>query len=129
MPQSILLMIVYHFKKHCLPLILSCLMLFLKLKQGLFTRVLILSEQRTLYGHAWVLDGHIYRDENSSLKSYLHINWGWNGDRDGYYECGVFDTTAGSFKDEEIDSNTSLDSGGVEANYFWTYRIVTYDLP
>lgn len=83
----------------------------------------------TLYGHAWVLDGHIYRDENSSLKSYLHINWGWNGDRDGYYECGVFDTTAGSFKDEEIDSNTSLDSGGVEANYFWTYRIVTYDLP
>lgn len=32
-----------------------------------------------LGGHAWILDGY---DENG----YLHVNWGWGGNSDGYFE-------------------------------------------
>ena len=35
-------------------------------------------------GHAWVVDG--YKDDM------FHINWGWNGNADGYYNKGVFKT-------------------------------------
>ena len=79
-------------------------------------------------GHAWVLDGYLLRRENGTEREYYHINWGWNGARDGYYFCGTFDTTCGRFKDSNIDANTNLDKDGCESNYTWTYRMVTYDL-
>lgn len=82
----------------------------------------------SLEGHAWVLDGYLLRRENGTEREYYHINWGWNGARDGYYFCGTFDTTCGRFKDSNIDANTNLDKGGCESNYTWTYRMVTYDL-
>lgn len=75
-------------------------------------------------GHAWVLDGYA---KDSGGKEYYHINWGWNGNRDGYYSCGTFNTEKGQFKDDEIDKNTSINVGRV-ANYTWDYRLVTYCL-
>ncbi|MDO4691995.1 MAG: thiol protease/hemagglutinin PrtT [Porphyromonadaceae bacterium] len=37
-----------------------------------------------LGGHAWVIDGY---DENG----YIHVNWGWGGLSDGYYELNFMD--------------------------------------
>ena len=99
-----------------------------KLKSG---RPVYLEGKSKGGGHAWVIDG--YRkisvatiNHGTRQASYFHINWGWNGDRDGYYSCGNFDTTNGQSKDSTIDSETSLDSGGVVANYTWNFRLVTY---
>lgn len=59
-------------------------------------------------GHAWVIDGYHYKyavlrtyQERPGMKplfireddistDYLHINWGWDGDCNGYYQTGVF---------------------------------------
>ena len=57
-------------------------------------------------GHAWVFDEVITRvrrvyDGPSSNSTYVtehdelvHINWGWNGDADGYYIPGIFNVMA-----------------------------------
>ncbi|MDR0892099.1 MAG: C10 family peptidase [Mediterranea sp.] len=66
------------------------------------------------YGHAWVIDGYqrlqkaIYTrvevwngghkifDQTTTTYTYgnyLHHNWGWYGDSNGYYAEGVFDST------------------------------------
>lgn len=55
-----------------------------------------------------MLDGYLRRRENGTEREYYHINWGWNGARDGYYFCGTFDTTCGRFKDSNIDRILTL---------------------
>lgn len=80
-------------------------------------------------GHAWVIDGFIERDrvlsgEVLESKSYFHINWGWRGVGDGYYEQGVFDTAERA----ELDD---IDSGAVSNpnyNFNVAYRTLTYSL-
>lgn len=56
-------------------------------------------------GHAWVVDGYktlriLYLDhllvEPALLtvtKTYNHVNWGWNGIANGYFQDGIFDIT------------------------------------
>lgn len=82
-------------------------------------------------GHAWVLDNTLLRDvyddtgKHIRTDRYLHINWGWNGISDGYYDIGVFDTT----KRKEIDP--IVDSGSADSSphkYTWNYRTITYSL-
>lgn len=60
-------------------------------------------------GHAWVVDGYYYRMENvieyyetsmggdrtitsevPVVTAHLHINWGWDGEGNGYFREGVF---------------------------------------
>lgn len=49
-------------------------------------------------GHAWVVDGYFIREKryNSGKlkwrKTFVHNNWGWAGDCDGYFEQDCFDT-------------------------------------
>ena len=87
-----------------------------------------LSKQRLIYmtglkpdsdkGHAWVIDGYriiknITTDysrtmgssiwevigQRSSTSRYNHINWGWDGDCNGFFSDGVFDTSQGYIYD------------------------------
>lgn len=79
--------------------------------------VAVTGMREKLKGHAWVIDG--------MYENYYHINWGWEGQSDGYYTKGVFDTNARSSIDENYDSgetNSNL------PNYTWSYRVVTYSL-
>ncbi len=50
------------------------------------------------HGHAWMLDYVLEVNEYvnggsiPSLEIYCHCNWGWGGNRDGYFLTGVFDS-------------------------------------
>ncbi len=66
-------------------------------------------------GHAWVLDGE--------CGDYYHINWGWNGESDGYYRKGTFSTTDRYSRDSVYDTESEQQLG---RNYTWDYRLVTY---
>lgn len=91
-----------------------------------------------IHGHAWVIDGLLVRDKirNGSVEilnsgsaevvkreNLFHINWGWNGKNDGYYERGVFDSTKRITQDE-MDKNDDT----VLARFTWDYATVTYSL-
>ena len=73
-------------------------------------------------GHAWVIDGfrtlietfvvYVKPDsqlfweilkEDTSTYQYCHINWGWDGDSNGYFSAGIFDTQ----RYTELDSGMS----------------------
>jgi len=45
----------------------------------------------SIYGyercHAWVIDGFL----DITTQTYIHNNWGWDGDANGYYNNGIFD--------------------------------------
>ncbi|MCQ2160748.1 MAG: C10 family peptidase [Bacteroidales bacterium] len=69
-----------------------------------------------LGGHAWVLDGE--------FGNFYHINWGYAGASDGYYEKGVFKTTSRYTRDLEYDRNTSE----YDLEFTWDFRLVTYEL-
>ena len=65
-------------------------------------------------GHVWVIDGY--------FAGLYHINWGWGGYSDGYYTCGVFDTS-------QRDSFASIDSGYETSDaHFYTFGfvVITY---
>ena len=72
--------------------------------------------QNNSAGHAFICDGY--------NNGYFHINWGWKGDCDGYYDEGVFDTTDRSNIENDFDSGSSLQ----KAYYTWNYRVVLYNL-
>ncbi len=66
--------------------------------------------------HGWIADGSVtytirnttywkYRyefdwhpsDSYDTERTYLHLNWGWNGNCNGYFYLGVFDTSSGIY--------------------------------
>ncbi len=61
-------------------------------------------------GHAWVVDGFIHTNYRGLKADYLHCNWGWQGDKNGYYLAGVFDSDAGPI----YDDNTHTRGGNYE---------------
>lgn len=77
-------------------------------------------------GHCWLLDGIVARSENSGIKWYHHINWGWNGAMDGYYSEHNFNVANRSFSDPVIDGNTSSYGVSDYSNYTWDIWYVTY---
>lgn len=81
-------------------------------------------------GHAWVVDGYKYRyhyyrvykdTENgreyytneTTLYRYIHINWGWNGSDNGYFQDNVFKVN-GAY---EYDSMYDPDQNQAEYKY------------
>jgi len=50
--------------------------------------------------HAWVIDG-IARI-HSSNSYFIHNNWGWDGNHNGYYESGVFDPSSYNYQNVYI---------------------------
>lgn len=88
--------------------------------------------RRTNGGHAWIMDGLIVKQyvrtstgQVFDVKNILHINWGWNGDFDGYYEEGVFNTTMRLSIEEGLDSGKGWNEN---RNYTMLYRTVVYSL-
>lgn len=75
-------------------------------------------------GHTWLVDGlfeqyriiSIYKKKTGKListkdehRTFLHCNWGWGQEYDGYYEEGVFDSRHPAIKD---DPNNFQENGG-----------------
>ncbi len=75
-------------------------------------------------GHAWVIDGYHYQlrimktyqegvggrvptliREDDWSYDWLHINWGWDGNCNGFYNAGVFAPTDGSY---DFDYNIQI---------------------
>lgn len=68
-------------------------------------------------GHAFILDGY---DENGNI----HINWGWNGNNNGYFNLAVIDSTSIDFyKGQEMTLNFSAYSDN------WGYDTVHVETP
>lgn len=71
--------------------------------------------------HAWVVDGCLYQKQITKIynpnrelinqyeeyRDYVHCNWGWGGDCDGYYETSVFDLNNGAVIPDEGTSGTT----------------------
>lgn len=66
-------------------------------------------------GHVWIIDGwqkwwqyaqYIswkHKKPKRRELNYYHINWGWNGVRNGYFVAGVFDTSEADSLDHKPD--------------------------
>ncbi len=48
-------------------------------------------------GHAWVCDGLNEYTYNTWVDLCYHMNWGWDGNCDGFYNSNFFHTTNGNF--------------------------------
>ncbi len=95
-------------------------------------------------GHAWVVDGALqtsiherwwtydYLTSETTLlrdfgvidNEYLHINWGWHGNCNGYFKAGVFATQNAHSYDSPFpaNSNTADYNFNVNLGYFEVYR-------
>ena len=111
-----------------------------------YVRTMIWERKRAVYvrgegnggksKHAWVADGWLYRrrfrynlyPNNETHVSYterqlfMHCNFGWRGDKDGYYYIGIFDTQNGPQLQEPGD-HVPYGSAGV---YDDNLKIITY---
>ena len=88
-------------------------------------------------GHAWVVDGCIYQEQNvttttiygaviskyTNYRNYVHCNWGWGGLCDGYYFLNAFNLKNGA---EIQDPNTN--SGSMNRYYRLHIRSIMYNL-
>lgn len=81
-----------------------------------------------LSGHGWVIDGYIRRNYVSSTGSIakkqtlVHCNWGWQGDCNGYFTSGVFNTQKAEIVDADVSQYQTQ-------NYTWAFSTITYDNP
>lgn len=62
-------------------------------------------------GHAWVYDGYCRATKDDTTKYFVHCNWGWNGNSNGYYISKIFNTSSGPEFYDDID-NGKNSSGG-----------------
>lgn len=52
---------------------------------------------------AWVIDGFIHERKNGQEAVYFHCNWGWYGDKNGYFLSNAFDVRqAAPYNDDAI---------------------------
>ncbi|MBO7070352.1 MAG: C10 family peptidase [Bacteroidales bacterium] len=90
----------------------------------------------SIIGHCWVLDGYVRinylnpRVNDYVEKELFHINWGWNGTYDGYYQLHDYDVSNSWGYDDQIDSLTHsyTNSSVYDNNYTWDIWAVTYTL-
>ena len=90
----------------------------------------------SIFGHCWVLDGYVkIKYMNPRVNDYVekelfHINWGWNGTYDGYYQLHDYDVSNSWGFDDQIDSltNSYTSSSVYDENYTWDIWAVTYTL-
>lgn len=52
-------------------------------------------------GHEWIADGYKFLGVPSSwnlpIEKFIHCNWGWNGDCNGYYNGNVFEARGSKY--------------------------------
>lgn len=94
-----------------------------------------INQEGETVGHAWVIDGCIYQKQCVQLfngndvltgeyyetRDYVHCNWGWNGNCDGYYITNVFKLNNGA---PIPDENTS---GSMIFTFNMSTLAITYD--
>lgn len=73
-------------------------------------------------GHAWVIDGIKTISLSKGTQHFMHCNWGWSGDCNGYYLSKVFDTSNGAVSYDDDDSGEHY----MSERYTWWYRVVVY---
>ena len=94
-------------------------------------------DANTLKGHTWIVDGHIKQiregrkvgEESGDFhgtvgesREFVHCNWGWNGNYDGYFYPGIFnENKPAPYRDQ---TKSSQGTGSYER----FYRIITYNL-
>ena len=76
-------------------------------------------------GHAWVVDGYKFVEKyiyeygyqiDYNIKRFVHCNYGWRGECDGYYTLGVFDCR------EELDEDmVDISSGDIISSNDYYY--------
>lgn len=94
-------------------------------------------------GHAWVIDGYQYanskritKDTNGNIISvqdgntyhFVHCNWGWGGNCDGWFTSNLMDSEV-SFNTERPHSYDDLYGNTAKYTYTWWFRLITFDKP
>lgn len=90
-------------------------------------------------GHAWLLDGFLiikqkyrhyttiwrngivirdYSTESYTTRRFIHNNWGWDGDHNGYYASGVF-----NYREKQYLSDATPLTRGEANNYQYKIRL------
>lgn len=96
-----------------------------------------INEKGERKGHAWNLDGWLYRTryiktyyrngttslEGPFPQTLVHCNYGWNGSQDGYYPSGIFDLHIGPV---EIESGVDSPTKPFDRYYSIDVQIITY---
>lgn len=57
-------------------------------------------------GHAWVVDGYIDSIKDNKESYYLHCNWGWGDDKNGYFLSDVFNAEEYPYYDDDANPIT-----------------------
>ncbi|MBR1593329.1 MAG: C10 family peptidase [Alloprevotella sp.] len=83
-------------------------------------------------GHAFVLDGY-------NAQGLFHVNWGWDGDADGYYDINILNPKTYRFADDQdmiigiygkqmelIEGNVHVAEPGTLAAYFEAEEALQY---
>lgn len=88
--------------------------------------------EQGLIGHSFIIDGY---EKVSTIKMYTtgepsqilselyynHINWGWNGDCNGYFLDNIFDTSNANYYDSSANNNNAI---SIDFNYNVQYSEV-----
>ena len=105
--------------------------------------VLVCAISGIVDGHAWVVDGYLYRKRKvkdvqlgegelpNSISEYeeeqklVHCNWGWKGYCNGYYMPEIFNIENGA---EAVENGLGEKSDNkTDCNFTWFTRTITYD--
>lgn len=99
-----------------------------------------IKENNQVSGHAWVVDGYKSRDRDVAYYTYLddgsyvlwetkhedldylHINWGYSGQDNGYFKAGVFDLSQGYEYDYATISH-------IQRAYTFNFELITHISP
>ncbi len=76
------------------------------LRSGEKIVLMIGEESNSRAGHAWVIDGYIDEIKFGIATHYLHCNWGWSGEKNGYFISNAFRTLSNPIYD--IDTYSSI---------------------
>ncbi|MBR6042179.1 MAG: C10 family peptidase [Paludibacteraceae bacterium] len=74
-------------------------------------------------GHVWIIDGYetyaVTVNNQKTYSTYLHNNWGWDGDCNGYFYSGVFDTRDPLSYDEAKNTRNCYFSKNIKIRYIY----------
>ncbi|MCR5312239.1 MAG: C10 family peptidase [Bacteroidaceae bacterium] len=77
-------------------------------------------------GHAWVVDGYIDQIKNGVNTKYIHCNWGWNGNLDGYFQSDYLNADNGVRFDDNGNSYSYEANLGKQINYREKLKTATF---
>lgn len=69
-------------------------------------------------GHAWVIDGLLDAKKDGKDKKLFHCNWGFYGNKNGYYLSKVFNADLGP----EIEDGNVISRGTISGNFRYNLR-------